>query len=233
MTSQCSTIPPTSRINYRHIQYSFPPTRRGLCTLHIAVPTFLFFTLKMREDEYIRPRMCNMHIDKGEWACCMFLMCVLRIACTIGMEEGKTQESKEFQTVKNLNKPRVKSFNTLPSVEASSIRTHCSTIYVHHASAPSVAFVMACLSIRPRTLLLLFFGLLTQTIAVSHVGSSLLHCELCRLVVVVVVVDIVVHLLLTEFWERSLSEETRVVVRAAAVCVIRFIHSAKRSLMAL
>ena len=73
-----------------------------------------------------------------------------------------------------------------------------------------VTFVMACLSVRPRTSLL-FFGLLAQTVAVSFVGSSLPHCELCRLVVVVVVVDIaiVVHLLFTECWERSLSEETR------------------------
>ena len=45
------------------------------------------------------------------------------------------------------------------------------------------------LSVRPRTSLLPP-GPPAQTIAVSHVDSSLPHCELCRLVVVVVVVDI-------------------------------------------
>ena len=64
--------------------------------------------------------------------------------------------------------------------------------------------------VRPRTsLLLLFLGLLAQAVTLSFVGSLLPHCELCRLVAVVIVVDIVVHLLFTECWERSLSKETR------------------------
>ena len=65
---------------------------------------------------------------------------VLRISRTIGMEEGKNKITKRLL---DLYKTWVKPFNTLPSVEASSIRTHCSTIQVRHASAHSSAHPIA------------------------------------------------------------------------------------------